>query len=686
MQAVMRLFCLFPAALMVLCGGLSAAPVDEALRPQARPGAASGAAPEAQALPEALRPRARPTAFAFALSAIRAQDWPRAAALAEASGPVAVDLVEWHRLRAGQGEAPEYAAFVARRVDWPGLDVIRRNVEEGLAGQGDAAAILAGFARAPAQTIEGALAHAAALAGAGERAQADALIVDAWRTRSLTDAQHRAFLDAHGPLLGAHHAARLEAMLWRGAHQDARRMLPLVPEGVQARARAWIALQSGAGNANALLDQVPGALVDHPGLWHARFEWRVRAGNWDDAKALLAERSASAALLGQPEAWANRRRALARDEFRGGDADLAYRLAAQHHLTEGASYADLEWLAGYIALRALGDPARALAHFENHEAVVATPISLGRAGYWTGRAHREMGNAALADMAFAKGAAYQTSFYGLLAAEAAGLPFDVGLRDPAPTGWASSPLMRDSVFQAGLLLAAAGERSLAEQFWAHLAGQLTDADTALLGQAAIDMGLPHVAVMIGKAAARRGTILARPYYALHPLAEQDLPVAAELALAIARRESEFDPVVRSGAGALGLMQLMPATAREVAGTLGRSGQHSTARLTQDPVYNAALGAQYLAGLSERFGQNVVMMSAAYNAGPSRPERWMQDYGDPRGGSLDAMIDWIEGIPFRETRNYVMRVSESLPVYRARLGKEPLPVPFSQMLLGRLPES
>lgn len=132
------------------------------------------------------------------------------------------------------------------------------------------------------------------------------------------------------------------------------------------------------------------------------------------------------------------------------------------------------------------------------------------------------------------------------------------------------------------------------------------------------------------------------------------------------------------------MQLMPATAREVAGQLGVASQHSAARLTRDPSYNAALGSQYLADLDARFGGNIVMMSAAYNAGPSRPERWMQDYGDPRGGSLEAMIDWIEGIPFRETRNYVMRVSESIPVYRARLGKDPLPVPFSQMLLGRLP--
>lgn len=694
MQAVMRLFCLFPASVLALStmflGTVTAAPVNEALRPQARPApvaAQVAAAPALDAVPtEILRPRARPTAFSRAMSAIRAEDWALAAQWAAADGLVARDLVDWHRLRAGEGSYAEYADFMARRSDWPDLGDLRAQAEESLVAQGDAAAILTAFRQVPAQTIAGVMAHAEALRGAGRAAEADTLIVTAWRNRDLEDEEHRALLSAYGPLLQEHHVARLDQMLWRGAHQNARRMLDLVDADQQALARARMALRNLADNANALLRAVPEPLMGDPGLAQARFEWRVRAGNWDDAKALLAERSASVVLLGQPEAWANRRRALARDEMRDGKAAFAYELASNHHLTDGASYADLEWLSGYIALKWLNNPAQALVHFQNHDRVVGSPISKGRAGYWMGRAHLAMGNVPLADMEFTKGAAYQTSFYGLLAAEAAKLPFDVGLTEPAPTDWARSPVARDSVFQAGLLLARAGERSRAEQFWRHLADQLSDADTAVLGQAAIEIGDPHLAVMIGKTAARRGTVLARPYYALHPLAEQNLPVAAELALAIARRESEFDPVVRSGAGALGLMQLMPATAREVAGGLGVMGAHSTIRLTQDPVYNATLGAQYLAELEDRFGQNVIMMSAAYNAGPSRPERWMEDYGDPRGGTLEEMIDWIEGIPFRETRNYVMRVSESLPVYRARLGKDPLPVPFSEMILGRLPGS
>lgn len=443
-----------------------------------------------------------------------------------------------------------------------------------------------------------------------------------------------------------------------------------------------MALRSGSGDVDTQLEAVPEALQDHAGLAHDRFEWRMRNSRWPDAKVLMLERSTSVDALGRPEGWANRRRVLARDELRDGDAKRAYALASRHFLQDGSAYADLEWLSGYIALTRLKDAELALTHFDNHDAVVRSPISKGRAGYWKGRAWQALGDVAQADTEFTKGAGYQTSFYGLLAAEAAGLPFDVGLNDVPRQDWRNSPLVQDSLFQAGMVLVASGYRSLAEQFWTHLAQQLSPEDAALLGQAAIDIDEPHLAVMIGKAVARRGVTVPVPYYALHELKDLHLPVEPALALAIARRESEFDPVVESGVGARGLMQLMPATAREVARELGLSAGHSLQRLKSEPLYNARLGSAYLAGLEQRFNGNVVMVSAGYNAGPGRPIRWMKEYGDPRGGSLDAMIDWIEGIPFRETRNYVMRVTESLPIYRARLGRDPLPRPFSAELLSR----
>ncbi len=622
----------------------------------------------------------RPRPLGWAIEAMRAGNWDSARQLAARDGQVAADVIEWHRLRAGRGTYEQVMAFLDRRPDWPGEDYLRRQSEDEVIGQDDTA-ILSFFAEHAPQTPRAILAHAAALIRADLPARAQENVVAAWRTLPMNATSQALFLAEHEELLKPHHKARLDAMLWAKEHDAARQMFDLVDKADIALAETRIALQRLSGDVNAMISALPAPQSSDPGLQADRFEWRIRKGLVDDAKALLIEQSTSAEALGQPEAWANRRRALARGEMRSGDPARAYQMASQHFLTDGSHYADLEWLSGYIALRFLKDPEAAYAHFLNHDNAVQSPISQGRAGYWQGRALEALGKTEEAAKAYAKGAEYQTSFYGLLAAERGGLPFDRSLvGQPPETDWRGSPLARAPLFEAGLLLQASGEISLAERFWGHLADQLVADDLALLGQAAIDADQPHLAVMIGKRAASRGLTIAAPYYPLHSLTEMDLPMAPEMTLAIARRESEFDPVVQSGAGARGLMQVMPATARDVARDLGVSALHTTDRLTADPDYNARLGAEYLRQMAERFDGNVVMVSAAYNAGPARPPRWMADYGDPRKGEID-IVDWIEMVPFRETQNYIMRVTESLPVYRARLGMEPLPMPFTEELVG-----
>ncbi|MFK7835202.1 MAG: transglycosylase SLT domain-containing protein [Sulfitobacter sp.] len=622
----------------------------------------------------------RPRPLGWAVEAMRGGNWGAAKQLAARDGAVAADVIEWHRLRAGRGTFAEVEAFLKRRPDWPGETYLRRQSEAALIGQDDAN-VLSFFSEVAPQTPRGVLAHAAALTRAGDTGDAQASVVLAWRTMPMNATSQALFLAEHEPLLKPHHGARLDAMLWAREHSEARQMFDLVSEAEVALAKTRIALQRRSGDVNKMIRELPAPQSEDAGLQADRFEWRIRKGLVNDAKTLLLARSTSADALGRPEAWANRRRALARGEMRSGDAKRAYAMASQHFLEGGSHYADLEWLSGYIALRFLKDPHAAYQHFLNHDSAVQSPISQGRAGYWQGRALKAMGKDAEAQIAYEAGAEYQTSFYGLLAAEKAGVPLDDALKGTPPAlDWRASPLFNDPLFQAGFLLQASGELTLAERFWTHLAEQLVADDIALLGQAAIDIGQPHLAVMIGKRAARRGLTIAAPYYALHSLKEMELPMAPEMSLAIARRESEFDPVVQSGVGARGLMQLMPGTAKDVARDLGVSALHTTDRLTADPDYNARLGATYLSQMAGRFGGNVVMVSAAYNAGPARPPRWMKDYGDPRRGDID-IVDWVEMVPFRETQNYIMRVTESLPVYRARLGLEPLPIPFSEELVG-----
>jgi soluble lytic murein transglycosylase len=470
----------------------------------------------------------------------------------------------------------------------------------------------------------------------------------------------------------------MDEMLWQGETAAIDRMMQRVPEGWQRLAAARRALAARADGVDARIAAVPDDLRGNAGLAYERFNWRARKGRNSEAIALLAERSRSPELLGQPEKWANWRRIYARQLMRDGQYDEAYSIASLHFLVEGSHFADLEWLSGYLALRFLADPELALLHFDRFQGAVASPISLGRAGYWKGRAWAALGDTEAAAVAYAAGAEHQTSFYGLLAAEAAGLPLD-----PTLAGTETFPPLAEtgigdsSVLEAGLLLLDAGDLNLAERFLTHLVEGKPREESGSLAAEILDRGEPHVALMIAKRTARESIVLPAAYFPLSPLMERELPVSKALALAIARRESEFDPVVVSPAGARGLMQLMPGTASDVSDDLGIS--YSRERLTSDPGYNVRLGSSYLAGLTETFGPAPVLVTVGYNAGPGRSRDWLRRYGDPRRRSVDV-IDWIEGIPFRETRNYVMRVTESVINYRARLGDAPVgPVAITDYL-------
>ncbi len=628
------------------------------------------------ALPFGTAAQDRP--LATAMDEMRDGNWTAAMITARGDGQVGLDLILWHWLRAGHGDARQLIDFVTRNPDWPGMPYLREKSEAAIV-EASHDAVRAFFAEQGPQTGTGALSYARALQAAGRAGEAEAEIVLAWRTLALSSDEHAAFLADHGTLLKPHHAARLDMALWKRWSSNARAMLPLISDGERALAEARLALQSEAAGVDSFIDAVPAALQDDAGLARDRFAWRLAKRRKADAVELLLERSTSAESLKEPWAWGNPRRDLTREAMRDGRYQEAYKIASTHFLTEGSDFAELEWLSGYIALRFLKEPKKAVEHFRNQLLAVDTPISLGRAGYWIGRAEEAAGNVQAAQQAYEFGGAYQTSFYGLLAAEKAGMDVDPRLagNEEFPD-WKDAEWLKSSVYQAAVLLLASDELDLGERFLTHLAESLDRTQIGQMGRMLADFDRPHVQVMLGKRAAQVGMEMHASYYALHPLIDRNFPIPTEMVLAIARRESEFDPKVISHAGARGLMQLMPRTAEAVSGWLGKD--YELSRLTSDPEYNAELGSAYLAKLAEDFNGNVVMMSAGYNAGPSRPERWMDLYGDPRKGQIDV-IDWIETIPFDETRNYVMRVAESLPIYRARLGRDPLPIPFSKELVG-----
>lgn len=623
--------------------------------------------------------------LARALAEADRADWPAALSDGQAAGGLAAEIIEWRFLRESQpGDAPfaDYADFLRRHPDWPGMKLLRQSGEAAIGAGLSPQLVLSYFAGQPPQTGAGSLALARALRDTGDRPAAEAEAVRGWRNLPMDAPAQEAFLAEFGPLLADQHGGRITAMLWQGDLDNARRMLPLVDGGTRAVAEARIALQSDAKDVTAKVKAVPAKSAGSPGLAYDRFRWRISRDLYPDAIALMLERSASAEALGIPDKWADWRRKLARKEMREGDPRRAYKLASRHFLTpdDGEDYADLEWLSGYIALRKLGDAGLALKHFDRFAATANGPISSGRAGYWRGRALEKLGRTREAQAAYAEGARYQTSFYGLLAAEKVGLPLSPALKGgEAYPDWKLKSITGTSLYQAGRLLIAAGERPLAARFFVQLAEGMSGDEIGRLAGMALEDGQPYLALTMAKRAADKGVIWPSAYFPLVGLDHLKLPVRTELTLAIARRESEFNPKARSVVGALGLMQVMPQTGREMAQAAGLA--YDGGKLASDFDYNARLGSAYLAGLESQFGASPLLVASGYNAGPGRARKWIASLGDPRAKGVDP-VDWVESIPLRETQTYVMRVAESLPIYRARLTGQTGPVDFTAILKGQ----
>ncbi|AML51262.1 lytic transglycosylase domain-containing protein [Falsihalocynthiibacter arcticus] len=609
------------------------------------------------------------TALAQAMDLVRVQDWPAAESAAKPAGATAQTIVEWHYLRAGKGTLDEYEAFLRDHADWPGMPYLSERGEKTLYTDTSPQRVLAYFGGDRPQTGTGALAYAAALSKTGETSRASATITDAWRTMPLTSAEQLSFLATYSDLLKPYHQERMDMLLWQGASNEAQALMPYVSDGWQKLAAARIGLRQQVDGVDGMISAIPVGLASDPGLAYERFVWRARKDRYDDALVLLNERSNSAASLGRPEEWARRRALIARYEMRAGRYESAYTAASRHHLSQGDYFADLEWLSGYIALRFLNRPSDALKHFKAFQAGVDSPISLGRAGYWEGRAYEAMGDATRAQAAYVFGGGFQTSFYGQLAAQEAGMAMDPALlgQEKFPD-WKTTSFANSSVFKAGQLLDDAGESRISARFISHLAESLNRSERGALAAWAIENENPYTALHVAKRAAQFGDTLHASMYPMHPVATKSpLVVSPELALAISRRESEFNSRVVSGAGAQGLMQVMPGTAELVSKKIGI--EYEPSKVLSDWDYNATLGTNYLAGLIEEFGDNVILVSAGYNAGPGRPRRWLSERGDPRANSAQV-VDWIEHIQYDETRNYTMRVSEALLPYRAQLAGKP----------------
>ena len=584
-------------------------------------------------------------------------------------------IIDWMYFSApGTGaDFAEISKFIEQNPDWPRQTRLRRNAERVLSKSrlSDEEA-LAWYQAWPPVSGVGRARLAEAKINTGAREAGLSMLRTAWIEGNFTRARERELWRKHRRVFSQRdNIARLDRLIWERRRSTARRMLSRVGPAYRRVGLARIALMDSAGNVDSLIRRVPTELKDDAGLAFERVRWRRRKGFDERAREILLDPPEE---LGRPDKWWTERRLQVRRALREGLITDAYRIANEHGMAPGgADYADAEWTSGWIALRFLEDKSDALAHFERVHESVNFPISVARASYWAGRAADAINDAAAARAWYDAAAVHGFTYYGQLArAELVHIPDGVFPRDPMPTIKETERFRENELAHAARLLAALGYKNRITSFVLRLEEDAkTPGERELVAALALRLDRPDLSVRVAKKAAQDGVTMVSRAYPL-PGINSAGKIEFALALAIARQESQFNPQAISPAGARGLMQLMPGTANRVAKRL--KIRYSRPRLTSDPDYNVRLGSAHLGELLRKFDGSYAMAIAAYNAGEGRVNTWVRENGDPRSPNVDE-VDWIEMIPFDETRNYVQRVLENLVVYRLRLAPPaPLPPP------------
>lgn len=605
-------------------------------------------------------------AYQAAFEAVARDKWTEARRLADQGGyPLLRDAVAWFVLTADGTTAPfaDYARLLRDHPDWPRRGTLEAAAERAMTGM-PADQILAWFAGREPRTLEGAFRLAGALGAKGQRPQALALVRKSWiELDALTLSAEAAYLAAFGNLLtGDDHWNRVDRLLWNDNQTPAKRVLPRLTPGQRALVEARLALRNRARGADQKVAAVPAELARDPGLIYERARYRRKN---DDLAGMVGLFEPPLASVPRPDLLWRELDAAARHALETRQYQAAYNLARQHGARNGPTYAEGEWMAGWIALRFLKDAKTAYRHFAAMHAGVGTPLSKSRAAYWAGRAMEAVGGKPEAEGWYRAASRYTTTYYGQLAVGQLGGKPPLSMPGaPEATAAEKAAFAKKDMVRVVQLLGQIGRADETKPFLtALIEGGRTAGEQRLGVELAASLGRPEVTLAAAKVARQKGTELIEHLFPVKPLGAATAPETA-LVLGVIRQESAFDPEAVSSAGARGLMQLMPATAKSVAKKLGL--KYSKDKLTADTQFNIALGRAYLAELLDDHGGSYVLAIAGYNAGPRRVSEWTARFRDPRRQGVDV-IDWVELIPIPETRNYVQRVLENTQVYRHRLG-------------------
>lgn len=609
-----------------------------------------------------------------ALQDIENGDWEAARdKIAQSKDPLATKLYHW-LLLVNTKKADwtnqmfiRLSHFIRRNPEWPEISKMKVHAEGVMPESLSNAEVLAWYNDFPPKTPYGMGRYMDSLIIEGKRDQARLFLVDWWASTLTSRKQQKKIFKKYGRFLTLDaHKKRFDILLYKGHYDSARAIAAVLGQGYPALANARIALMekknSGLGT---LIDKVPSYLQDDPGLLYERLHWRRKKGLDDGALEILAN-APDDSNISNPKKWWVERHIMIRHLLGKRQYKKAYALAREHVQKTGFSYAQAEWLTGWLALRFMHKPTEAYERFTALYQRVKTPVSRARAAYWAGRAAHGMKQKDLSQRWYKKAAEFQTVFYGQLAGAALSRGNQLPKSDlPQISRSERRQYQKNELVQVSGLFKAAGMEKRATDFlYAFLNDDETPKSYRFAAELVASRGNSYGAIRIAKKATRKGLFLTKQSYPTITKQLKDVHTAEwALVHALIRQESMFDYEAKSPAGARGLMQLMPATAREVSGKLNLT--YRKGWLTSKPKYNILLGSSYIGELVKRYDGNYPLAVAAYNAGPGRVNSWLKIYGDPRTNKIDS-VDWIELIPIYETRNYVQRVMENVYIYRLRL--------------------
>ena len=590
------------------------------------------------------------------------------------------DLITWMYLKTTGNSATfnDYKKFIERNSDYPRINRIKYLAEKKIYLKNTSPTfVINWFNRNPPLGGIGKIKLAEAYLEQGKLVEVEKLIKEAWPTAEISKndlgyyrAKFKKFLTSDD------HLKRADYLAWEKKYWDLKRMLKYLPSDEKALYNARQILMSNSYGVDNAIAKVPAHLKNNPGLEFDRLKWRNRRGRLDGSLEILYKNAnKTETQMIRPDLWWEQRKSVARSLIYKKRYKTAYKISSEHSLSSGPSFAEAEWLSGWIALSFLNSPEYAVNHFKNFYNNVGYPISLARGAYWLGTTFKQLGDIDTANKYFSEGANFPMTYYGQLSFNEINPGKHFELIDQSSFDKNYEKEFRENRLIKHVKVLKELDASIyAKDILKHLSDlNIEKGSEVLAAKLSTEIGRYDFAIQISKKASYEKRFYNKYNYPIintpNEINQKKMP-SPEVILAIIRQESEFDSKANSWAGARGMMQLMKYTAKIVA----KQAQlpYSISKLTRDPDYNIKLGSYYFNSLIEDYNGVYPFAIAAYNAGPNRVKTWRRINGDPSRGKL-SYVNWIELIRFKETRNYVQRVLENINVYKYMLSKEPVTI-------------